>query len=131
MTALLSLLPLLCSIILLAGFVKLSARLYRNTVVSWRHSFVFAVLLFSITFAKIAINLTFGEYFPIAVGLVLGVGWALGIGTWYFSSRAKTAEGVSLGWRKAFKFTAIFVSFLLIFSFSMLKVLKSFLPAIS
>lgn len=87
--------------------MKLAARLFRRTVVTWKHSFLFVLLLCALTIAKVASGLNFSTAFPPAIALILGFLVTIIVGGWFFSSRATTSAGTLLGWSGALQLTAL------------------------
>jgi hypothetical protein len=119
-----SLVPLLFTFLVVACFVKLAARLLRRIRVGWQHSLLFGLMLGALALAKSAFGLSFADFMPPALALVLGLTVSLGIGTWYFSTRATTAEGDQLGWRGSLRLTGLALGLMLAVSFSLLLVNK-------
>ena len=107
MSAIVGLLPLLLSFALVACFVKLAALVPRRTVVSWKTSFLFALILFMLTAAKFLFGLSFAAALPVAVAPLVGIALTLAIGSWFFSTRAITTEGLRIGWLGGLKLTGL------------------------
>jgi hypothetical protein len=119
-----SLLPLLFTFLVVACFVKLAARLLRRTRVSWKHSILFGLLLGALALAKSAFGLLFADFLPPIMALAAGLSVSLGIGTWFFSTRAASAEGDLLGWRGSSRLTGLALGLMLAVSFALLLVNK-------
>jgi hypothetical protein len=109
MTSLLSFVPALLTVLVVGCFLKLAARLFRRTVLSWRHSLLFGLLLLGVAIAKSATGLAFSLVVPPAAGMILGMALSIALGAWFFSTRAKTVQGESIGWRGGLTLTSIAV----------------------
>ncbi|MEO7774395.1 MAG: hypothetical protein ABIT36_04470 [Steroidobacteraceae bacterium] len=105
-------LRLLVSLIVSAAFwaliIKLAARIYRHTNLSWKHALQFALLLFVVVFGlqfglarlKVVGNL----YVGFASGLVV----ILAIGGWFLKDRAFTQRGERIGLQHALALSTLF-----------------------
>jgi hypothetical protein len=80
--------------------VKLAAWLYRRTQLSWKHAFIFGVVLFMVLFAVGAVVRSLGAGSdPIRqslVDLATGLAAQLGLGAWWLGSRARTRADAPL-----------------------------------
>lgn len=90
-----------------ALFVKLAAFLLRRTKISWKHSFVFALMVSGLVMTRRATSLAFGHSLSLVWSLLLSLTFFLVIGGWFFSTRAKSINGEFLGWRGAIKLSAL------------------------
>lgn len=86
--------------------VRLSARFFSQTTIAWNHCFGFGILLVMVTWALSAAAPLLLPGLPFAVALVLACGPFIGIGAWFFSTRAVTAEGKPGGWLNGLNITA-------------------------
>jgi hypothetical protein len=100
--------------------IKLAARLFRRTQLSWRHAWIFGVALFAVLFAVGAlVRLLPFESGPLLshlVYLAIDLVAQLAFGGWFLGPRAKTTEGAPV----AFKGGALLslIAYGLVFSFS-------------
>ena len=80
--------------------VKLAARLYRRTQLSWKHALVFGVALFIVLFAVgAAVRSLSAAMVPLhqfLLDLASGLVAQLGVGAWWLGSRARTMAGAPL-----------------------------------
>ena len=95
MQLVLSLVPVLLIVAMFAAYVKLAARLLRRTQLRWAHAFAYAILLSALAIAGRAVALAAGQALPVGVALCLGLATHFVLGSWFFSTRARTAEGHS------------------------------------
>ncbi len=107
MQILISLVPLTLICILYAAYIKLSARILRSTVVSWKHSFIFCLVIVLLTLAGRVGASVLGISLPLVFGIVYGLMLHLGFGGWFFSTRSTSTQGLPLGWRGGMQLTAI------------------------
>lgn len=107
MEGLASLLMLLIIAALLACFVQLSARLLRRMRVSWKQTLAFIGLLFVVAVLGRLAEPLWGSSVPALLPAIVGLAINLVIGTWFFSTRATTADGQAVGRLGAFKLTAL------------------------
>jgi tellurite resistance protein TehA-like permease len=98
------LLPLFLGMGLYAGYLKVSARI-RRFQVGWRPCLVFAYLVGAM--AILGRFLTLRAPPPAPLAPVLAVVSQLALGAWFFRSRARTAEGQAVGWRRASEVVAV------------------------
>lgn len=91
--------------VLNAVFIKLSARILRGAVVSWRHALSFALGIAVLTL--LGRVLLYSGSVPAPVFSVFGVVIYLILGAWYFSTRGTTHQGQPLGWVGALQLSAL------------------------
>lgn len=128
MSAAFSLVLVLLTVFAVAGFLKLAARLFRRTTVSWLHALLFGMLLLGISVAKVISGYAFSVVVPHTVAMVLGTALTVGVGTWFFSTRARTAQGVPVGWRGSLQLTGIAVGLMAGFGLSLMLLLNVLRP---
>src|SRR5690349_10604864 len=88
-----------------AGFVKLAARLFRCSV-SWRSSFLFAVIALAIVIFDHV--LAFHQPVAIRIGHAVTLVVALLIlGSWFFRERGVNRNGTFLGWGGGIRLIAL------------------------
>ncbi len=107
MQILISFIPLLVMLTLLAAYAKLAARIFRRTSLSWLNSFLFALLLGVLTIAGRATSIAFDYSLPLALGLSVGLTINLLLGGWFFGARATDTQGQLLGWGRGMALSAI------------------------
>jgi hypothetical protein len=131
MHILLSLIPFvvifLITFFIVAGFVKLAARLLRRARVSWKHSFDFGAILAALVVAKYSSDVLFSSFLAPAIALTLGTIAALGTGAWFFSTRAGTEKGGLLGWRGGLLLTGITLVLSLAFNLALALLITALL----
>lgn len=100
--------------------IKLAARLFRRTQLSWTHAWFFGVVLFAVLFTVGALvrlqPLASGPLLSHLVYLAADLAAQLAFGGWFLGSRAKTTVGTPV----AFKGGALLslIAYGLVFSFS-------------
>jgi hypothetical protein len=122
MQVLFSFLPFLIVLALCAVYAKLAARIFRRSLLSWRDSFLFALLLGLLTIAGRASSIAFGHSLPIALGLLVGVAINLLLGGWFFSARATDRQGQVLGWGRGMLLSLILFGLLAVTVFVLMGV---------
>ena len=118
--SLLSLLPLGLVAILIACFVKLSARILRRSTVSWKHSFMFGGMLCLLTLGRLIFLPALPEFIPPLLATAIGAGLVVALGTWFFSGRAISADGKAFGSAGSAKLSALTVGLVFLVSLSLL-----------
>jgi hypothetical protein len=113
MSILISLLPVLLTVLLFGAFVKLAARM-RRAQLAWTHAFVFALLIIVIGGAGAFVNRSGALTLPLAVAVIAGLLLQLGIGGWYLGPRAKNAAGEAIRFRGGAMLS--FIAYLLLFA---------------
>lgn len=97
MTELLSLLPFAFTVFAYVVCIKLAARLFRRTQLSWKHALFFGALLFVVLFAVGALvrwlNLVPGPVLAAVVYLAVDLAAQLAVGGWFLGPRARTVAG--------------------------------------
>lgn len=99
METVIGLFPLLFMICAYAVFIKLAAHVMRRTRLSWKHAFIFGVLVFVLGVAATFANVMTGQVLPLAAGIAIAFGLQLALGGWYLGTRARTAEDEPVGFR--------------------------------
>ena len=92
---------LLLSIYLAVGalhavYIKVSGRILRG-VVSWKHSFIFALAMTVLTLIGRMAASAGGKSVPLTVVLPFGFVLSLVLGGWFFGSRGASLQGQPLG----------------------------------
>ena len=94
------------SVAIYGGLVKLTARLYRRTRISWKSAFGYGALVNAIaTPAAIGLRIVF----PIAAVGYAGLAVSIAVGAWFLASRAIDASGQPVGFKPALLLSAIAV----------------------
>lgn len=110
------LLPLLFAVLIVAtaaALVKLAAVLLRRTRVTWMHALAFGGILLVLTLVGRLAEPLWIPSVPQPIPALVGIALNLAIGTWFFSTRATTAEGQVIGRRGALKLTALMLVLML------------------
>jgi|SRR5688572_4711461 hypothetical protein len=101
MTDLSSLLPFAFTIFAYVVCIKLAARLFRRTQLSWKHALFFGVLLFVLLFVVGALvrrlNPVPGPVLAAVVYLAVDLAAQLAVGGWFLGARARTTAGAPVG----------------------------------
>ena len=101
MQQLVSLVTLAFTVLAYLACIKLAARLYRQSQLSWKHAAVFAVALFLVLFAVSAcvraLNLTSDPVSASLLDIATGLLAQLTLGAWFLGPRAMTATGAPVG----------------------------------
>ena len=111
--------PLCLLLSLYASFLKLSARLARRSRIEWKHAFAFAAFIGILTILGRVLVVSIGMMgaLPLPVAILLTGGVHLGLGGWFFSSRARNTEGDPVGWGRAAAIVARAIGFSLLVVF--------------
>ena len=86
------------------AYIILSAHLLKYPRITRKEGFIFGLL---IVICSSIIRAASGLWYspPIIPGIMLGLFANWVIGSWFFSSRGASTEGVPLGWRRSMKLT--------------------------
>ncbi len=97
MSAILSLLPLALMFVLYALLIKLAAKLYRSSLLAWKHAFAFGALAILVAGIGTLLNYATGFLLGPLLGIILGLAVQLTLGGWYLGPRtlAKSGEAVA------------------------------------
>jgi hypothetical protein len=121
MQQLLSLVPFAFTVLAYIACIKLAARLYRRSQLSWKHAAIFGVVLFLVLLAVGTcvrwLNLVSGPVFSSLLDIATGLLAQLAVGGWFLGPRARTADGVRLGFKGGALLALI--AYALVFSLSM------------
>ncbi len=90
-----------------AAFVKLSGKILRGSVVSWKHAFIFALAVTVMLLIMLVASVAAGISVPPAVSMVLGFVLSTVFGSWFFSTRGMTQQGRPLGWEGGLRLSAL------------------------
>jgi hypothetical protein len=107
------------------GVVKLAARLLRYSV-SWKSSFLFAVIVLVIVISDHV--LAFRQPVTIRIGhaVVLLVGLLI-LGSWFFSERGTNRNGTVLGWGGGIRLIALAFAMMVVVAFTIVLLAQVFL----
>ena|SRR5258706_2437381 len=129
MQILISFIPLLVMLTMFAAYAKLAARIFRGTSLSWRNSFLFALLLGVLTIAGRATSIAFDYSLPLALGLSVGLTTInLLLGGWFFGARATDMQGQLLGWGRGMVLSGIMFGLLAATGVALMGVLHVLTP---
>ena len=124
MAFILALLSLILLVAIYAGFVKLAARLYRRTNLSWKFAFGFGGLATLIALVGTVLKGTL----PVAAVLVAGLGLIVASGGWFLASRATDPVGLPVGFKVAAVLSAIAVGVATALGIALALVLPAIAP---
>jgi hypothetical protein len=108
-----------------AGFVKLAARLLRYRV-SWKSSFMFAVIVFVIVICdhvlafRQPVTIRIGHAVALLVGLLI-------LGSWFFSERGTNRSGIVRGWGGGIRLIALAFAMMVVVAFTIVLPAQVFL----
>ncbi len=111
-----------------ASLIKICARLLKESIVSWKNSFIFSAMIVAISMIFRIIVLSNTIKISTVIAAVSGFVLQLTLGAWFFRNRATDIAGNALGWRGGIKVMTMFyvvLGSLLIFLFCFLYFLKS------
>lgn len=129
MSTVIGMLPLILTVVLFASFVKLAAFVLRRTTVTWRHTFIFSLMIFFLAAAGYFSGLSLGRFFPPVMAFLIGLGVNLFVGAWFFSGRATRADGNKVGWLGGVKLVGVSYALMLLVSVPVLLLVGVLLPA--
>jgi hypothetical protein len=91
-------LGLIALVFMPAVVVKLSARAYRRTKLSWRHACGYTVLIFGVYFVLGAVHTLGGSRSPSSLAMLIGAFLVchLLVGGWYLGSKATDSTGAAI-----------------------------------
>ncbi len=112
MQIVISLIPLALMGMLYALYVKLSAKILRGTSISWKHTFIFSLIIVALTLTSQMGFALSGITLPIFLSIPLALFVHLSLGGWFFSTRGTTKQGQLIGWRGGMQVIAIAFVFL-------------------
>jgi len=98
------------------GYIKLSSHLLRYQQVTWMQGFIFGIAMIVLDLFIRVPSLFIWNSPPIMFETVLGLVITLAGGSWFFSTRAKDANGQAVGWRGGLLLTGLAVAFFIVTS---------------
>jgi len=99
MPAAFSLLPLALTAVLYAVLIKLAARLYRGSLLAWKHAFAFGALAMVVGGVGALLNFATGFILGPFLGMALGLTIQLALGGWYLGPRALASSGEAVAFK--------------------------------
>jgi hypothetical protein len=124
MAIILVLLTLLLAIATYASFVKLAARLYRRTRLSWRSAFGFGALAAVLSLLATLLR----SVLPASVVLIPSFALIVAVGGWYLASRATDISSKPLGFKAAATLSAIAVGIAFAIGVALAVVMPAIVP---
>ncbi len=112
-----------------AGFLKVAARVMRGVRVSWQACLGFSAILAGLAVLNRILSVNAGTFVPDGTSIVVGLAAQLGLGAWFFGTRARDLERRRLGWRRGLGMTALATGLLLTFLAMASLVILSLLPS--
>lgn len=128
MQILISLIPLLVMFALIAAYTKLAARIFSRTSLSWRNSFLFALLIGGLSIAGRGASIVFDYSLPLALGLFVGLSINLLLGGWFLGTHATDTQGQSLGWGRGMVLSGIMFGLLSATGVALMGVIHVLMP---
>jgi hypothetical protein len=107
-----SLLFLLMIVGLYASTFKLAALLYRRARLRWRDAVIISLILMAVFGTGVLLNRLSGDVIPGVVGIVATLVIQVGIGAWYFATRAHSRDGQAISTNGAATLALIAYAFL-------------------
>jgi hypothetical protein len=114
MNVIISLLPLIPVIILLAWLFRLSSRVLLKESLNWKICFVYVLVILIFAICTRLINSQFGPLPYLYLRILVGFSLNVLIGTYLFGKYAKNSSGMTLGLGNGFKVTILGMGFLFI-----------------
>jgi len=99
MTALLTLLPLALFFALFALLVKLAAKVFKKSVLPWKHALAFSALAIAVGAAGALLKLASGVVLNPILAVVSGLSIQLALGGWYLGAKARAPSGEPMGFK--------------------------------
>ena len=110
MDALISLLPLVLSLGIMAALLKLTARLWRSSKITWLRALGYVLLIMLVT--ALAGTLRGGTSISLPLSILLGVAVHTSLGGLYLGRLASTPDGVRLGFRGGALLALVYIALL-------------------
>src|SRR5262245_9798654 len=112
--SLLGFVPVLVVFGLYVVSIRLSARLFRRSRLSWKHSLQFSVIVMSVAIGGRALQRFYDWTVPLPAGLIIGVSLQVALGGWFLGPRACSASGQPLGFSGGAQLTALWLAFVMV-----------------
>lgn len=93
--------------VLNAVYIKLSGRISHGSLVTWKVSFNFSLVVTVLMLIVRMATVTEGISFQLTLSLALSFVLYLTFGGWFFSTRGFTSQGQSLGWLGGVRLSAL------------------------
>ncbi len=124
MQIIISLIPLALIGVLYALYVKLSSKILRGTSISWKHTFIFSLIIVVLTLtSQMGFTLS-GITLPMFLSIPVALIVHLSLGGWFFSTRGTTKQGELIGWSGGMQIIAITFVFLGLSTVLLLSILS-------
>lgn len=107
MSAVFSLLPLAFTFVLYAVLIKLAARLYRRSLLPWKHAFAFGALAMLVGGLGALLNYASGFVLGPLLSVLLGLAVQLALGGWYLGPRVLSLSGHPVAFKGGASIAAI------------------------
>jgi len=127
MSILFAFLPLVVFVTIPSIIVKLAARLTR-TKLSWQHCFVFGAIVALASVVGRVMSTVTVIALPMPVAILFGAVINVGLGVWYFNSRALDKEGRHLATKRRVKLMIVYLLLLGIVAGSMFTLAYVLIP---
>ena len=115
MNSLMSFIPIISGIAICGCFIKLAAKLFKSTKISWTQAFVFGGAWFLLIIFDRVLSYAFDFDLSPLVIIPLNIILLVGTGAIFFKGRAKTNEGIPFGYAGGAQFSV----FLIVMTFAM------------
>jgi len=92
-----SFLPIFSMFAIYTSLVKLAAFLYKKTILSWKHAFIYSAAFIIVSTCYAVLNIFTGYQVPVPVTILAAFAMQLGFGAWYLGRKAQTANNGALG----------------------------------
>ena len=97
---LINFLPILLMVALITSLVKLSAYIYKRTILKWSHALIYTSLFAILLFLVGVTNKALGSPLPLVVGIALSLTIQVLLAGWYLGPRAVTKDGDKLAFKR-------------------------------
>jgi hypothetical protein len=128
MSIVFTLLPLLLSVAVYAGLIKLASRLYRKSQLAWKHAFAFSAIGMVLGAVGTFLNLLTGSVLPTVLAAMAGIGLQVVLGGWFLGPRALGASGAPVTFNGGAAIAAIAVVFGLVLGVLAAVVMPALIP---
>jgi hypothetical protein len=128
MGSIISYVPIISSFAIFGCLIKLAARLFKATKISWIQAFVFGGIWFLIGILPKILSFAFAFDISPLVLIPFNVFFLIASGSLFFKGRAKTKEGIPFGYAGGAKFSGFMIGLGLVVSLPLILLLAHFKP---
>lgn len=116
MSAVFMLMPLAFTFVLYALLLKLAAKIYRRSMLPWKHAFAFGAMVIVLgTAGAFLVRSTDSGFAPFVV-MATGLAMHLGLGGWYLGRRTRSPTGEPIAFKGGVLVAAIAYGIVIVFT---------------